>query len=287
MARSSVQETLQNEIDQGQNFRKAFGAAVGIHGVAFGLMIFGIPFYHPKPMISDQPIMVNLMDIQDTAPPAPGPMAAPAEAPQPPAPVPDVEPPPPEPPKDAMPEPPKKKEEPPKKDKREEKFKELDRKRRDRKVERVGVEPTPMAMAQGTGSPSVSSDAQTSPDASGTGGIGAAPGTGGGGTGPSLSARGGSAFPFNYYLVQVRNNLWSQWRPPLADAREGMSATVTFTIQREGTVDPASVSVSKSSGLESYDRSCETAVLSVQLAPLPQDFQENSLSLDCVFRYEE
>jgi len=97
----------------------------------------------------------------------------------------------------------------------------------------------------------------------------------------------GKPFPYDYYLILVKNALWEIWRPPKVVAPEGISATVVFQIMRNGSVPEHSISLIRSSGIDVYDQSCLHAVRSVRLPPLPQGYPDARLELDCVFRAKE
>jgi len=245
-------------------YRKGLTGSVVLHLLLLVALVIVPALRRPKKFLDqDSVLMAELMELE---PPAPEEPPKPDPVPPPPAPKPkpkreDPPPPPkPVPPPEPMP-PPK----PKTQKEREQKLEELRMRRAGRELAKVEPERSYQPPAPPKPSPQKTQTAT-----------------------PSNPVRAkGKPFPYAYYLILVKNALWEIWRPPRVAAPEGISAVVSFEILKNGSVPTASVKLTRSSGLGSYDQSCLHAVRSVQLPPLPPNFTSPSLELNCIFNAEE
>lgn len=90
---------------------------------------------------------------------------------------------------------------------------------------------------------------------------------------------------FAWYRASVTVALQQRWiRPVLEDAREALSVTVTFEIERDGSV--RDVEIETSSGVPSLDRSAIRAVeQAAPLPPLPAGWDEAPFPARFEFRW--
>ncbi|MBO7605191.1 MAG: TonB family protein, partial [Elusimicrobiaceae bacterium] len=78
-------------------------------------------------------------------------------------------------------------------------------------------------------------------------------------------------FPYPWYITQVRNALWTSWQKTKPKNDRGLSALVSFNIDRNGAV--FQVQIEKSSRDEAYDYAAMSAVKnSDPYPPLPEGF---------------
>jgi protein TonB len=88
---------------------------------------------------------------------------------------------------------------------------------------------------------------------------------------------------FGPYANIIRDNIARNWHPSQARTSTAPSVTVTFTIQRDGTVKD--VKVSRSSGIQTLDFSAQRAVLDASPLPaLPQGFPRNQADVELKFQ---
>jgi protein TonB len=116
---------------------------------------------------------------------------------------------------------------------------------------------------------------------SGVGAVGIGDGGQGGyGTGTGVE------FPFPWYIEQVLTKLQISWVKPYLGNVESKEygATVYFVIERNGQV--SEVKVEQSSGIESLDRSAQSAVYgAAPFGPLPPQWTESSLAFRIRFTH--
>jgi TonB family protein len=114
----------------------------------------------------------------------------------------------------------------------------------------------------------------------GTEGTGAGAG-GGGGVGGTEFGEGD--FQYGWYQAAIERKLRSMWKPPVADAPQIQTATVSFTIMKNGAVQ--AISISTPSGNAALDRSVLSAVYSASPLPaLPPGWDGNSVHVSMEFR---
>jgi len=105
-------------------------------------------------------------------------------------------------------------------------------------------------------------------------------GPGGYGTGT------GAEFPFPWYIEQVLTKLQISWVKPYLGNVESKeyAATVYFVIERNGQV--SEVKIDQSSGIESLDRSAQSAVYgAAPFGPLPPQWTESTLAFRIRFTH--
>ena len=105
-------------------------------------------------------------------------------------------------------------------------------------------------------------------------------GPGGYGTGTGVE------FPFPWYIEQVLTKLQISWVKPYLGNVESKeyAATVYFVIERNGQV--SEVKIDQSSGIESLDRSAQSAVYgAVPFGPLPPQWTESTLAFRIRFTH--
>jgi periplasmic protein TonB len=115
----------------------------------------------------------------------------------------------------------------------------------------------------------------------------------GGPSAPGIGAAGGTGIfsmdaagsQFAWYRATVVASLQSHWnRPVLEDVRGTLTVTVTFEVDRDGTL--RNVEVAESSGVPSLDRSALAAVIDASpLPPLPSGWGQPPFSARFEFRY--
>lgn len=112
------------------------------------------------------------------------------------------------------------------------------------------------------------------------------------GTGPvagsdaSIGGVDGGSFPYNYYLVIVREKISQAWEIPQGMVARGrrIEATVQFRIMRDGTIAESTIEVP--SGQPVYDQSALRAVSLVRkFPPLPQEFGGRFIVVHFQFGY--
>ncbi len=92
-------------------------------------------------------------------------------------------------------------------------------------------------------------------------------------------------FPYPWYITQVRNALWNAWQKTKPKNDNGLTASVSFNIDKNGAV--YQVQIEKSSGDDAYDYAAMSAVKnSDPYPPLPKDFGKEILTVTVEFRQE-
>jgi TonB family protein len=87
---------------------------------------------------------------------------------------------------------------------------------------------------------------------------------------------------YSYYLNVILTRISDNWLNPYAGDAKVLTATVVFTIERDGMVKE--VKIEKKSGDAAYDASCERALLVLdRLPPLPPEFTGPRLKLHLEF----
>ncbi len=91
-------------------------------------------------------------------------------------------------------------------------------------------------------------------------------------------------FNYPYYFVQALGKIQRNWSNPVA-SRSKLACVISFKIIRSGTV--LSPEITKSSGIDAYDRACLRAVQAASpLPPLPPDFRDDIIGINLEFPYE-
>jgi len=92
-------------------------------------------------------------------------------------------------------------------------------------------------------------------------------------------------FPYPWYITQVRNALWNSWQKTKPKNNNGLSALVSFNIDKNGAV--FEVQIEKSSNDDAYDYAALSAVKnSDPYPPLPADFGKEILTVTVEFKQE-
>ncbi|MFO7651425.1 MAG: TonB family protein [bacterium] len=100
--------------------------------------------------------------------------------------------------------------------------------------------------------------------------------------GLGVNVEGAQALGYSYYLTRMLEAINSNWLNPYAGQAINRTATVMFTIARDGTI--RDVAVEKPSGDRAYDLACERAVkVTEKLPPLPSEFTGQQLKLHLEF----
>ncbi len=163
--------------------------------------------------------------------------------------------------------------------------------------------PKPSTTSEGPRRPAEKTPEKTLPKPPASGGMGTNPaGTAAQGTPDGEAGRRGSAtgnplgttafgssiagldnpdFRFGYYLDQLLSAIDSKWvRPNLG---EGVEATISFRIQRDGSLSDLQVAVS--SGYNSFDLAALRAVQNAApFPPLPRAYRNDSLGVNLIVR---
>lgn len=269
-------------------------AAALLHGAAVALVFLLPRLTPPPPPISFVPVTILPAQALGVRRPASRPKA---EKPAPPAPSPSKpEPPAPEPEEPARPEP---KPEPPPKparedvpvlpdktDKKPEKPKPASPSTGDatkKPLETAGKKPEPRPPASGgTGTNPAGTAPQGTPDGE-AGRKGSPTGNplGTSAFGSSIAGLDNPDFKFGYYLDQLLSAIDAKWvRPPLG---EGVEATISFRILRDGSLSDLQVAVS--SGYNSFDLAALRAVQNAApFPPLPRAYRNDSLGVNLIVR---
>ncbi len=88
-------------------------------------------------------------------------------------------------------------------------------------------------------------------------------------------------FPFSYYVEQLLSLIGANWFKP--ESAEGTSCVISFRILRSGQV--TDVKIDSSSGVSYYDRAAARAVYAANpLPPLPPDYRNESLGVHLKFQ---
>jgi len=91
-------------------------------------------------------------------------------------------------------------------------------------------------------------------------------------------------FPFAYYLSLIQYRVKKNWRPPLQaiGSNAGLTATIVFTIRKNGQIEQVKVEQSSSRFL--FDQAARRAISTMlRLPPLPGDFREENLRVHIEF----
>lgn len=91
-------------------------------------------------------------------------------------------------------------------------------------------------------------------------------------------------FPYQWYIQQVKQSLWSEWekRRPAGNV---LNALVTFAIMRDGQIKR--VKVVRSSGDDTFDFAASSAVINAgPFQPLPMLYEKDELTVTVDFRQE-
>jgi TonB family protein len=133
---------------------------------------------------------------------------------------------------------------------------------------------TPPAKSRETAAPAA--------DTPGTPGSGTGPG-GGGGIGVEGGVLGANA---PWYLMQLRDKVASNWRPPASVGHPGEAkATFHFEVHADGTV--AALEPLQGSDSSLFDRAAMRAILeSSPLPPLPEDLGATTIGITLIFTQE-
>lgn len=92
-------------------------------------------------------------------------------------------------------------------------------------------------------------------------------------------------FPYPWYITQVRNALWNAWQKTKPQNNNGLSALISFNIDKNGVV--YEVQIERSSKDDAYDYAAMSAVKnSDPYPPLPEDFGKEILTVTVEFRQE-
>ncbi len=92
-------------------------------------------------------------------------------------------------------------------------------------------------------------------------------------------------FPYLWYLTVIKTKLSNAWIPPseYVIQKEGTYVTVSFTLNKNGTID--NVKAKHSSGIKLLDNSALDAVKSVGTLPaLPSEWKEEYLDVSIIFK---
>lgn len=92
-------------------------------------------------------------------------------------------------------------------------------------------------------------------------------------------------FPYLWYLTVIKTKLSNAWTPPSGYVmpKDGTYVTVSFTVNKNGTID--NVKVKHSSGMKLLDNSALNAVKSVGTLPaLPSEWKEEYLNVSIIFK---
>ena len=101
---------------------------------------------------------------------------------------------------------------------------------------------------------------------------------GGGGTGGETDLRPDFCCPAYLQLLLERvGENWKRSQP------ESGTATIRFTVRRDGTI--TDITVQKSSGIGVLDRASRSAVTAVRLPPLPAEYKFDRLTVNLQFPY--
>ena len=152
-----------------------------------------------------------------------------------------------------------------------------------RPVEKTPEKPEPKPPASGgTGTNPAGTAAQGTPDGE-AGRRGSETGNplGTSAFGSAIAGLDNPDFRFGYYLDQLLSAIDSKWvRPPLG---EGVEATISFRIQRNGSLFDLQVAVS--SGYNSFDLAALRAVQNASpFPPLPRAYRNDSLGVNLIVR---
>ena len=92
-------------------------------------------------------------------------------------------------------------------------------------------------------------------------------------------------FPYPWYITQVRNALWTAWQKSKPKNAKGLSALVSFNIDRNGAV--FETLIERSSGNDAYDYAALSAAQKTDhYPPLPADFKKEILTVTVEFKQE-
>jgi TonB family protein len=137
------------------------------------------------------------------------------------------------------------------------------------------VENKPRSQAKGPAKTPGKAQAKSGTGGSGKGGMFRRNGLG-------ANIEGAEALGYSYYLNSMLTRISDNWLNPYAGGPRVLTATVVFTIERDGTIKD--VKIEKKSGDATYDASCERSLLVTdKLPPLPPEFPGPQLKLHLEF----
>jgi TonB family protein len=91
----------------------------------------------------------------------------------------------------------------------------------------------------------------------------------------------GGGFEYDFYLAVVQSKVEQNFRPP-PGLRSGSMATISFSIQKNGTL--ANINLAKSSGNLLIDQAAERAVRAAgRFPPLPAQYEQGQLDINFEF----
>ncbi len=100
--------------------------------------------------------------------------------------------------------------------------------------------------------------------------------------GLGAKVEGVQALGYNYYLQQMLERIAENWQDPQTRKAGKLSATVMFTIERNGAL--TEIKLEKSSGDRLFDEICLRAVMvTAKLPPLPAEFRAPRLKIHLEF----
>ncbi|MEO0080141.1 MAG: energy transducer TonB [candidate division WOR-3 bacterium] len=100
--------------------------------------------------------------------------------------------------------------------------------------------------------------------------------------GLGAKVEGAEALGYNYYLVQMLDQIARNWEDPFTNRTQTFKATVMFVIERDGRL--TEIKLEKGSGDGTYDAACLRAVLVTEkLPPLPAEFTAPRLKIHLEF----
>ncbi len=103
------------------------------------------------------------------------------------------------------------------------------------------------------------------------------------GTSPVQGIKTDQEFEYPDYLLNIRNKIEQNWRPPTM--RAAISTRVFFRLSRDGTISRSFVEIK--TGNMSFDMSAMNAVItSAPFDPLPDDYPGQDLGIHMDFIYE-
>lgn len=92
-------------------------------------------------------------------------------------------------------------------------------------------------------------------------------------------------FPYPWYITQVRNALWTAWQKYKPKNGKGMTALISFTIDKNGAI--YDTQLERTSGDEAYDYAALNAARdSAPYPALPKDFDRDILTVTVEFKQE-
>jgi hypothetical protein len=84
------------------------------------------------------------------------------------------------------------------------------------------------------------------------------------------------------YASRIISEVYGKWN---RSQRGSGTTTLRFTIRRDGSIDPGSITVAETSGSTVLDRNSRAALTQVRLPPLPREYTEEILIVNLEFPY--